>query len=205
MNRLNRDTLIAVILLCLVGFFFYSSYNIRTPEFERLAPGQMGPGLWPRIILIGLMIMGVVYLFQSLIDPPPPGDKRGGLGGWYRHYRNPIWCFAVFAIFLLLIPQLGMLIAGILFVFGLMTLLGPMDMLAVKRHGWTTLGTVGGMWFIFACLLEVQLPKGELTGGLEEWMLVNICGLVASFGETMGQLFAGLDGGVCRAGAAPAV
>jgi Tripartite tricarboxylate transporter TctB family len=194
MRRLNRDTVIAVLLLCLVGFLFYSSFNIRTPAFDRLAPGQMDPGLWPRIILIGLSIMGVIYLFQSIIDPPPPGEKRGGLVGWYRHYKNPIWCFAGFAAFLILIPQLGMLIAGIIFVFSLMSFLGPKDWSAVKRHIWTTLGTVGGMWFIFACLLEVQLPKGNLTGTLDEWMLVNICGLVAS----VGQLFAGLDGGTCH-------
>lgn len=199
MNRLNRDTLIAVLLLCLVGFLFYSSFNIRTPAFDRLAPGQMDPGLWPRIILTGLLIMSVIYLFQSIIDPPPPAEKRGGLIGWYRHYANPIWCFAGFAVFLLLIPQLGMLIAGVLFVFGLMSLLGPTDRPAIRRHIWTTLGTVGGMWFIFACLLEVQLPKGNLTGALEEWMLVNICGLVASIGE----VFAFLDSGACHATVLP--
>ena len=95
MNRLNRDTIIAVILLLLVGFFAYSSFAIKTPVFERLAPGQMGPGFWPRIILTGLAIMGLVYLFQSIVSPPPPGEKRGGLIGWYRHYKNPIWCFAM--------------------------------------------------------------------------------------------------------------
>jgi putative tricarboxylic transport membrane protein len=183
MNRLNRDTIIAVILLLLVGFFTYTSFAIKTPVFERLAPGQMGPGFWPRIILTGLGIMGLIYLFQSIVSPPPPGEKRGGVIGWYRHYKNPIWCFAVFAAFLTIIPVLGMLIAGILFVFTLMTMLGPKDGAAVKRHVLTTLGTVGGMWFIFACLLEVQLPKGELTGAFDEWLLVNICGIVSSIGE----------------------
>jgi len=111
----------------------------------------------------------------------------------------------VFAVYLLLIPQLGMLISGLLFVFGLMSLLGPKDKSSVKRHGWTTLGTVGGMWFIFACLLEVQLPTGEIAGGFEELILVNICGFVASLGETLGQLFARLDAGVCQAGAGPVI
>jgi len=183
MNRINRDTIVAIILLLLVGFFAYSSFAIKTPVFERLAPGQMGPGFWPRIILTGLAIMGLIYLFQSIVNPPPPGEKRGGLIGWYRHYKNPIWCFAVFAAFLTIIPVLGMLIAGIIFVFSLMTMLGPKDGLAVKRHVLTTFGTVGGMWFIFACLLEVQLPKGQLTSVFDEWLLVNICGIVSSIGE----------------------
>lgn len=186
--------MIAVILLCLVGFLFYTSYNIRTPEFDRLAPGQMGPGLWPRIILIGLAVMGSIYLLQSIVDPPPPAARLGGPIGWYRHYRNPIWCFAAFAAFLTVIPFSGMLIAGALFVFGLMTLLGPKNWTAARQHALTTLGTVGGMWFIFACLLEVQLPKGDFTGGLEEWLSVNICGLVASITEAI----AWLDGGACH-------
>ena len=201
MGRINRDTVIAVILLCLVGFLYYASYGIRTPEFDRLAPGQMGPGLWPRMILIGLAVMGVFYLLHSIVDPPPPAEKLGGLIGWYRHYRNPIWCFAAFAAFLTVIPFLGMLIAGALFVFGLMTLLGPKNSVALKQHVLTTLGTVGGMWFIFACLLEVQLPKGEFTGGLEEWLAVNVCGLVASIGEAV----AWIDGGACHLASAPIV
>ena len=195
MNRLNRDSLIAIILLCLVGVFWYASFGIRTPEFERLAPGQMGPGFWPRIILSGLAIMGVIYFIQSIVQPPPPAEKRGGIRGWYRHYRNPLWCYVAFAIFLFLIPLLGMLISGALFVFGLMSFLGPKDGSAVRRHVFTTLGTVGGMWFIFACLLEVQLPKGELTGPFDEWLIVNICGLVAQ----VGALFAGMDHGSCAA------
>ena len=198
MNRLNRDSLIAIVLLLLVGVFTYASFGIRTPEFERLAPGQMGPGFWPRIILAGLAIMGVIYLIQSLVSPPPPGEKRGGIVGWYRYYRNPIWCFAAFALFLFLIPILGMLIAGILFVFGLMSFLGPNDHPAIKRHLLATVGTVGGMWFIFACLLEVQLPKGHLTGAFDEWMIVNICGIVTS----IGNLFAAVDGPGCTAIAA---
>jgi hypothetical protein len=201
MKRINRDTVIAVVLLCLAGFLYYASYSIRTPEFGRLAPGQMGPGLWPRIILIGLLIMGTIYLLQSIVKPPPPAEKLGGMVGWYRHYRNPIWCFAAFAAFLSIIPFLGMLIAGALFVFGLMTLLGPKNSVAIKLHVLTTLGTVGGMWFVFACLLEVQLPKGELTGGLEEWLSVNVCGLVAAISEAI----AWFDGGACHLAATTTV
>ncbi len=175
MKRLNRDTLIAAVLLLFCGVFLYASRGIRTPEFEKLAPGQMDPSLWPRIILGGLVIMCGIYLVQSLVTPPAPGEKRGGVAGWYRHYRNPIWCYAVFLGFLLLLPLLGMLIAGALFVFGLMTLLGGRDRTALKHHALVTLGTVGGMWFIFACGLEVQLPRGGITGGAEEWLLVQLC------------------------------
>ena len=48
-------------------------------------------------------------------------------------------------------------------------------------------------------VLAESLTTGDLTGGLEEWLLVNICGLVASIRES----FAWLNGGACRLATAP--
>jgi len=186
MQRLNRDTIVAIILLALCGVFFYVSFDIRTPEFERLAPGQMDPGLWPRIILSGLVLMALIYLAQSVISPPADQEERGGLNGWYRHYRNPIHCFLAFGAFMLLIPYLGMLLAGMLFVFGMMTMLGGRERWLIGTHATVSVCTVGGMWFIFACLLSVQLPRSSLFPDAEEWLLVNICGI----SEAIGGLFA---------------
>ena len=192
MKRLNRDTMVAALLLVMCGVFLYSSGSIKTPEFEKLAPGQMDPSFWPRLILAGLVIMCGIYLVQSLLAPAVPREGRGGLMGWYRRYRNPIWCYAAFLAFLLLLPVLGMLAAGALFVFGLMTLLGGRDSVALRHHALVTLGTVGGMWLIFACGLEVQLPRGEITGGAEEWLLVLICDngihAIESIGDSLDAL-----------------
>ncbi len=192
MKRLNRDTLIATVLLVMCGVLLYSSGGIKTPEFEKLAPGQMDPSLWPRIILGGLVVMCGIYLVQSLLAPAVPRERRGGLVGWYRYYRNPIWCYAAFLAFLLLLPLLGMLASGALFVFGLMTLLGGRDRTALRHHALVTLGTVGGMWFIFACGLEVQLPRGGVTGGAEEWLLVQLCDnsvlAIEAIGDFLGAL-----------------
>jgi hypothetical protein len=194
MKRLNRDAVIAIVLLVMCGVFLYSSRGIRTPEFEKLAPGQMDPSFWPRIILAGLVIMCGIYLVQSLLAPAGPRERRGGLAGWYRHYRNPIRCYAAFLAFLLLLPLLGMLVSGALFVFGLMTLLGKHDRTALKHHALVTLGTVGGMWFIFACGLEVQLPRGAVTGGAEEWLLVQLCDNSVLAVEAVGEFLDGALG-----------
>lgn len=192
MKRLNRDTLIAAMLLVLCGVFLFSSRGIKTPEFEKLAPGQMDPSFWPQMILGALVIMCGIYFVQSLLAPPAPREKRGGLAGWYRHYRNPIWCYAAFLAFLLLLPLLGMLVAGAMFVFGLMTLLGKRDRAALGHHALVTLGTVGGMWFVFACGLEVQLPRGAATAGAEEWLLVQLCDngalAIEALGDFLGDL-----------------
>lgn len=192
MKRLNRDTLIATVLLLFCGVFLYASRGIKTPEFEKLAPGQMDPSLWPRIILGALVVMCAIYLVQSLLAPPVSRERRGGLAGWYRYYRNPIWCYAAFLVFLLLLPLLGMMASGALFVFGLMTLLGGRDRTALRHHALVTLGTVGGMWFVFACGLEVQLPRGAVTGGAEEWLLVQLCDnsvlAIEAIGDVLGAL-----------------
>jgi len=154
MRRINRDTIVAVVLLFVWAGFWTASHDIKPPTF-----GQMAPSLWPRIILIALILMTLVYLGQSILDPPEPGDKRGGLAGWLGHYRNPLWCYAMFLAFLLALPYLGMLIAGILFVFGLMTVLGGRDRRALVRHALIAVGTVGVMWLIFTFPLGVILPR----------------------------------------------
>ena len=51
MNRLNRDTVIAVILMLFCGVFFWASFDIREPDY-----GVLPPSAWPRVIL-GLLAL----------------------------------------------------------------------------------------------------------------------------------------------------
>lgn len=157
MQRLNRDTIIALLLLVLCGVFFYDTIGIKA------FPEQMSPALWPRLILTVLTVLVLIYLFQSVVTPPPPAEKRGGLYGWFRHYQNPIICYVCFFIFLLILPYLGMLISGLLFVFTLMTILGGHTMKDLWVNALVSIGTVGGMWLIFTKLLGVILPTAFFT------------------------------------------
>jgi hypothetical protein len=157
MQRINRDTIIALFLLLGCGLFFYDTIGIKSFQ------NQMSPALWPRLILSVLTVLVLIYLAQSIVSPPPPQDGYGGFIGWVKHYQNPIWCYVLFLAFLLVLPWLGMLISGFLFVFTLMTILGGHTQKDLAVNLAVSVFTVGGMWLIFTKLLGVILPTAFFT------------------------------------------
>ena len=167
MGRLNRDAVIAIVLLMACGILFWSTFSIRVPDY-----GQLPPSTWPRVILAVLALLSAIYLIQSLRQGPAPKDEyieddqgapaAPGLLGWLAHWRNPIWCFALFFVYLLTLPILGSLIGGVLFVFTLMGVLGGWGARQLAWHAALALITVGGMWSIFTYGLGVILPPGEI-------------------------------------------
>ncbi len=61
MERLNRDVVIAIVLLVFCGVFFWASFDIRQPDY-----GVLMPSTWPRVILAVMAFLSMVSLFQSL-------------------------------------------------------------------------------------------------------------------------------------------
>lgn len=156
MTRLNRDAIVAILLLMLCGVLFWQTFNIREVPFS-----QVGSEVWPRVVLLLLTVLSVVYLFKSLSEPRPETEPFS-LGGWLKTYRNPIICFVMFFVFLLVLPYLGMLLAGILFVFITQSLIGGASPRRLVMHALISVLAVGGMWSIFTYALRVILPVGEL-------------------------------------------
>ena len=167
MGRLNRDAVIAIVLLAACGILFWSTFSIRTPDY-----GQLPPSAWPRVILAVLSLLSAIYLFQSLRQGPAPKDEyleddhgdmpTKSLLGWIAYWRNPIWCFLLFFLYLVTLPVLGSLIGGVLFVFTLMGVLGGWRPKNLLLHAGLALATVGGMWSLFTYGLGVILPTGEI-------------------------------------------
>ncbi|MFQ6017435.1 MAG: tripartite tricarboxylate transporter TctB family protein [Kiloniellaceae bacterium] len=165
MRRINRDTIVAICLLLMCGAFYGASFQIRDMGYESL-----GSEAWPRIILIVLTALSLLYLVRSLGKPPEPSAESSragakGLAGfkaWYATYRNAIACFVAFALFLITLPYLGMLIGGVLFVFVTLTLLGGWDVKSLVTHGAIAVLAVGAMWSVFTFALRVILPGGEI-------------------------------------------
>jgi predicted membrane-bound spermidine synthase len=62
----------------------------------------------------------------------------------------------------MVIPYLGMLVGGMLFVFLLLSALGGWR--PILLHAAIALISVGGMWTLFTFALRVILPRGEWTG-----------------------------------------
>ncbi len=160
MRRINQDTIVAVLLILMCGAFFWTSLDIRQPDY-----GILMPSTWPRAILSLLSVLSVVYLVQSLTRPParPDGEERpAGLKAWVAHYRNPIWCYGLFLAFLLTLPFFGILIGGVLFVFCLLTALGGLGGRKLAVHAAVALVSVGAMWAVFTFALGVILPQGMI-------------------------------------------
>ena len=161
MARLNRDTYVAIFLLCFCGVFIWATFDIRQPDY-----GVLLPSTWPRVILTAVTILSFIFLIQSIkagpdgqIDDP---DREPGLWGFVQYWRNPILCFAMFFLFLLSLPYLGMLIGGISFVFLLMSLLGGWQPRQLLVHAVIAVCAVGAMWSLFTFGLEVMLPEGMI-------------------------------------------
>lgn len=161
MRRLNHDAVIAIFLLLASGILFWSTFSIRSPDY-----GVLAPSAWPRVIIVALAILSVIYLIQSVrkeapaFDPNAKADREPGLVGWFSYWKNPIYCFVLFLVYLLTLPVLGSLIGGVSFVFLLMSILGGISKEKLLTHATLSLATVGGMWLIFTYGLEVILPQG---------------------------------------------
>jgi hypothetical protein len=159
MPRLSRDVVTALFLVALTCVFFAATFSIRVTSY-----GTVGSDVWPRAILVVLGALCVLYLVNSLrglydTDSEKPG---GGLTGWFARYRNALWCFAMYGLFLITLPDLGILIGGILFVFIVLNLMGGWRLAQLGAHGAIAICTMGAMWAIFTFGLRVILPEGVL-------------------------------------------
>jgi len=155
--RLSRDAITALLLLIMCATFFVASFDIRVPNY-----GTLPPTAWPRAILTFLTILCVIYLVQSIKFPSEPSKPGIGLKGLISEYKNPLWCFSLYLVFLLTLPIFGMLIGGILFVFCMLTVLGGRARSNLLLHGLIAILSVGLMWGIFTYALNVMLPEGML-------------------------------------------
>lgn len=162
MSLPNWDTIIAIVLLFFTGVLIWASFDIRSPDY-----GTLAPSAWPRSVLGILLLFGLIYLFQSLREPPgekavTEGDGRGGLARWFATYRNPLWCYLIYFVFLVTLPLFGALIGGILLVFFLLSALGGFAPKKLLLHGAIATISMGAMWSIFTFGLRVILPRGSL-------------------------------------------
>ena len=160
MNRISKDTVIAAILLVVTGLFYWETYNIPKLDYA-----SIGSEVWPRVILVPLFVLCLIYLVQSLRSAAPAAREPTGGGGvlaFLYTYRNPISSFAVFFVFLLTIDYLGMLLGGTALVFALLTVLGHRTPRAIALHTVIAAASVGLVWSLFTYVLRVYLPQGEL-------------------------------------------
>ncbi|MGI9520821.1 MAG: tripartite tricarboxylate transporter TctB family protein [Hyphomicrobiaceae bacterium] len=163
-SQISRDTVIALVLLVFTGTFLWASFDIKEPDY-----GVLSPAAWPRVVLGALIVLSFILLFQSLREPiadkEPTDPQIRGLSSLIAYWRNPLYCFASFWGFLLVLPYLGMLVGGILFVFVILTLLGGTGPQKLALHALIATVSIGAMWSLFTFGLRVILPAGSLFDG----------------------------------------
>ena len=162
MRRIGADAIIALLLLVMCAELYRESFNFRVPPFATMSPGN-----WPRIVLVALAVLCVIMLTQALLRPAPvrrlnaEGEAVLEPGRPVSH-RNALICFGLFSAFLVSLNWLGMLIAGVAFVFLMQELMGPRGMRARVVHAAIAIVAVGGMWTVFTFALRVILPEGVI-------------------------------------------
>ena len=156
---MNRDSYIAIALLVISAGLMTASFEIREPDY-----GQLSPAAWPRTIIVVIAVLSALYLLQSLREGPDTPDPEAprGVIEMISYWRNVLWVFALFLVYLLVIPSVGMLVGGTAFVLAVLTALGGFRNTVL--HVIVAVGTIGGVWALFTFGLGVLLPKGELTG-----------------------------------------
>jgi hypothetical protein len=160
---LNRDTILASLLLVGCGVLMSATFEIREPDY-----GQLSPATWPRVIVAILALLSLIYLVQSVRHGPDTGapiggvERSPGIAGFFGYWRNVFICFTLFFAYLYTLPWLGMLVGGMLFVFFLLNALGGWSPRLLITHALIALVSVGGMWTLFTYGLGVLLPGGEL-------------------------------------------
>ncbi len=166
MTRVNRDTIVAIVLLVGCGVLLNASFDIREPDY-----GQLSPATWPRTVVGALAFLSLIFLVQSIrqgqpeqpVEPDEPAEKvTRGLGDWIAQWRNIFFVFALFLAYLVALPWLGMLVGGVAFVFLLLNALGGWSPDRLALHAVIAVVSVGGMWSVFTFGLGVLLPRGEL-------------------------------------------
>jgi len=158
LSRLNRDVYIAIFLLVLCAVCLVATFDFREVDY-----GILTPAAWPRIILVALTILSLIYLVQSVRrGASSHNGEPFSVKGLLEKYRNPLWCYGLFLLFLLTLDFLGMLIGGVLFVFCLLTVIGGASVRQLITHPLIAIVMIGAMWALFTYALGVIFPQGEI-------------------------------------------
>lgn len=157
MRRISVDVVIALLLLVICAVFYAETF-----AYQKVHLAIIGSKLWPRVVVAALFALSALFLVQSLRAGAPPRETPWSLRDWLRRNRNVIACFALYALFLLSLPWLGMLLGGVFFVFATLTAIGHNDPRSHVVHAVIAVVAIGLMWSVFTFALGVVLPQGEI-------------------------------------------
>ena len=158
---LGRDGIAGLVCLAISLVCLYFTFGL--PQLP-LVP--VGPGFYPRIVLVLMAILSVVMIAQDLMErrARAAATRQAGEQAQHRGYRLVALVFAVFGLYVVALPALGYRIATALFVAAMQAVLDrPRD-----ARGWAVLVAIAvassaATYIVFDTYLTVLLPRGGWT------------------------------------------
>ena len=118
------------------------------------AVNNPGPGLFPFVIGLGMVLLSVSIIATSIGTTAAPTTAPTP-----RQTLTTLAVIGALVFYALALERIGFVLCTILFLFGLLTVLG--------RYGWlvaatASVGMTAGSYLIFTTLLKLHLPSGPL-------------------------------------------
>jgi putative tricarboxylic transport membrane protein len=131
----------------------YLVYGRRYPLDTLAAPG---PGLFPTVVGVLLVLLATGLLLSAWITPAPAGQARNDPAGGGRGDR-PLLLMAMLGAGVALMPVIGFLASSFVLVVVSSRLLGADDWLRPVALG---LAVIAGAYLLFVRWLAIPFPRG---------------------------------------------
>jgi hypothetical protein len=155
----SADRITSILLVVLSGLWIFWARQLPYPKFAQVS--NMGPGDFPTIVAVMLAIFAIWQFVDTFRHPvekteTDSNDQAENIIN-PRAIRDILTGFGLFTAMLAIMPFIGFSIAASVFVFSFVLLIG--------RCKFYLASVIAGLlasllWFIFAVLLAVPLPKG---------------------------------------------
>lgn len=162
-NTVAFANLIGSIVFLVIGVWAWA----QTAGFQEVKDTYVQPAMFPRIMIVGLIVFAAILLIQSVwkllrMKPSDPYAEKAPSINIVRDrgVQAAAVVIALCVVFVALFKPLGYVLISALVCFAIMYLIG-------KRH-WVTMAVVSilvplAMWLLFYILLKVNIPMGPLS------------------------------------------
>ena len=145
---------ISALLIVIAGLIIHNSLQMN----ESVSGTAMGPGVWPMILSVVLIILAVVQIVQNLLNKT--GESEESPIDFKSSAMKRIYITAALVVvFAVLLKLLGFYISMAFLLVTVMLLLGekrPIRLAAIK------VGILAFIYVVFVLLLKLNMPVGLL-------------------------------------------
>jgi putative tricarboxylic transport membrane protein len=167
MIRVNKDIVASAFLMLFSAVMFVSSNSIM-----KLTVSRVGADFAPKLVAIGIFILSVFYLINSIKQLKASKGREAGeledVAGEEQKEKKKISPLSVLAtigllvLYVALLPTIGFLITTVVYLFAQMYLLADEKERRIPLFLVTSVVTSVVVYFIFKSVFFLMLPAGIL-------------------------------------------